>query len=111
MNWLDKFQQNKYWKDYRFKKLKLGYPKFDFPVELIDTVGTKEFLKVEIERIPLFIGTQFGIYPNPKETYKNIQQPILVAKLDKSLISGCVSGLSICSYKDDKFQEIEYFKN
>ena len=88
MSWLNRFQQNKFWKDYRFKKLNSGYPRFDFPIELIDEVEIEDFLLAEDSRIPLFVGSQFGVHPNPEETFKNTGNSILVAKLDKSLLSG-----------------------
>ncbi|AXT19803.1 hypothetical protein D7030_01430 [Flavobacteriaceae bacterium AU392] len=111
LNWVDNLYKNNFWQDIRFKKLKSGYPKFDFPEHLIDEVELEEFLLVEDNRLPLFIGSQYGIHPNPEETFKGYDRSILVAKLDKSLLSGHVSGLSICSYKGGRFYEIEFFKN
>ena len=106
-----KLSRNKNWNNYRFKRLKSGYPVFDFPQHLIDEVDMEHFILVEENRLPLFIGSQFGIHPNPKEIFKNIDESILIAKLNKSLLSGVVSGLSISLYKEGIISELEYFKN
>lgn len=111
LTWFEKFRTNDNWNHLRFKKLNTSYPTFDFIECLIDEVSIEEFLLEESNRIPLFLGSQFGVEPNPKEIFNTVQKTILVAKLDKSLLSGVVSGCSICIYKEDKFQEIEFFKN
>ncbi len=111
LKWFDGFDRNMLWNQYRFKTIKQGYPPFDFPKHLIDEVDIEQFLLEEKFRIPLFIGTQFGVNPDPKNIYLDMKEPILVARLGKSLLSGCVAGLSISCYKEGVFHEIEFFKN
>jgi hypothetical protein len=106
-----KLSSDKNWNKLRFKKLKNGYPIFKFPEHLIDDVDIEQFLLVEENRLPLFIGSQFGIHPNPNEIFKNVTKSILIAKMNKSLLSGLVSGLSISVYKEGVIRELEYFKN
>jgi hypothetical protein len=60
--WIRHFKQNPDYGHLRFKKfdkVKYGYPPFDFDESLIDIVDLETFTKVEDNRIPLFIGTQF----------------------------------------------------
>jgi hypothetical protein len=61
--WVKHLYQSKTWNSLRFKKLKTGYPQFNFLECLIDEVELKEFQRDEYQRIPLFIGCQFGIIP------------------------------------------------
>lgn len=111
LNWINSFLKNPNWKHLKFKKLKSGYPQFDFPDELVDEVDLEEFISEDNNRIPLFIGSQFGLYPNPNKIFYKTNESLLLARLDKSLLSGHVSGLSICYLKKGKLHEIEFFKN
>ena len=109
--WVKKLQNDDYWKDIRFKKLKEGYPPFTIPNHLIDEVELDEFLKYEHERIPFFIGSQFGINPRLEEIYEGNAKLKFIAVLKKSLLSGSVAGLSIYLLSGNDLQQIEYFKN
>ena len=96
--WIRHFKQNPEYGHLRFKKLdkvKYGYPPFDIDESLIDIVDLETFTKVEDNRIPLFIGTQFGLYPwfyDYAEFYKDGK---IIAILGKSVSSGHVADLRI----------------
>jgi hypothetical protein len=117
-NWLKHLKQNPEYCHLRFKKLDkgfYGYPPFDIDKTIIDEVDADTFIKIEENRIPLFIGTQFGVYPSVEEIPKFLSQDKIVAILGKSLLSGLVSGLGIYKLLSnsnfDKKIEIVYFGN
>lgn len=93
--WVKRLLMNEKYRKVRFKKLNIGYPPFHFPKELIDTVSMVEFKRNEDQRIPLFIGSQFGIFPNPEKIPWFFNSNKVVAILSKSLLSGVVYGLKI----------------
>jgi hypothetical protein len=72
----------------------VGYPLFIFSEELLDIVEENQFLSIEKNRIPLFIGSQFGVSPKKQFRY-NENEEILIAILSKSLLSEVVYGLVI----------------
>ena len=94
LKWVQRLKENVEYKNIRFKKLNVSYPLFTFSKELIDIVDNDEFLTIEKERIPLFIGSQFGLSPNIQLSY-NENKEIRVAILAKSWLSGVVYGLVI----------------
>lgn len=87
----------------KFKMLASGYPSFRFPEDLLEEVDLHDFYKAEEERLPLYIGTQFGIYPNsfPIRTFEGKK----IAILDKSQLSG--SQFSIILYEIREGQKVE----
>ncbi|HEY5124363.1 MAG TPA: hypothetical protein VIK14_11570 [Ignavibacteria bacterium] len=105
----------------RFKKLDkgfLGYPPFDIDKNLIDEVDLDTFIKNEETRIPLFIGTQFGLYPWFYEFPDFYNEDKIIAILGKSVLTGHIAGLRIIkipahsahsSYKES--DKIISFKN
>ena len=93
--WVARFLSDKNFGHMRFKRLNVGYPMFDFDDELIDTVELDKFIKVEKNRLPLFIGSQFGIHPKMVNIPGFASEDRIIAVLAKSLLSGCVAGLSI----------------
>ena len=97
--WVEQLKNSKY-KKFRFKRLKEGYrsyPRFFIPKDLLDIVELSEFVIEEENRLPLFIGTQFGIYPNKDDIKEFESYNGLFAILGKSLLSGAVAGLGIYS--------------
>ncbi len=76
----------------KFKVLKHDIPEFRLSKNSFDYVSKKDFIKNEKSRVPLFIGTQFGIFPKDyieSENFKNRK----IAILGKSLLSGTQSGI------------------
>ena len=63
--------------------------------DLVDVVPTEAFLNPEPHRLPLFIGSQFGINPRLESLPTPYVGVMTVAILGKSLLSGNVAGLSI----------------
>lgn len=94
-SWIEKFKQDPLHGHKRFKRLETGYPSFEIDDDLIDIVDLESFVKIEDDRFPLFIGTQFGIFPRVDNVPGFINGRKLVAILGKSLLSGCVAGVSL----------------
>ena len=110
LQWTQELRMHPLWKSYRFKKLNIGCPPYSFPPDLLMEVEEDQFRKQEEFVIPLFTGSQFGICPL-MEVFEDFEEPILIARLNKSLLSGCVAGLSIGIWFNGEFKEIEFFKN
>jgi hypothetical protein len=112
--WIHHWKNDPIFGNKRFKKLDRVYPSFDIDESLIDTVNMDEFLKIEEDRIPFFIGSQFGIAPG-FEIAGFFNGEKVVAILKKSLMSGMVVGLFLYKIGADetKFSnnEIARFEN
>ena len=70
----------------KYKALNSGYPNINFP-DNVEFVDDNDFIRNETDRIPLFIGTQFGIYPS-KFSDLNRLKGQKIAVIGKSLLSG-----------------------
>ena len=107
--WVDRMEEIDQFKGTRFKILRKGYngyPPFNIYLDLVDKVDLEEFLYPEERRLPLFIGTQFGVYP--KVSFPDGQK---FAVLGKSLLSGHVAGLSIYRKTKDKDEKLYWIPN
>ena len=116
--WLNHFFDDEKFGAIRFKCLDKGYPRFDFDDKLIDIVSDFDFSKIENNRIPLFIGSQFGINPRINEISDFFNGDKIIAVLGKSLLSGCVAGLSIyrinridVDFNAEESKKIIFFEN
>ncbi len=113
--WIKKFKNSQEHGQKRFKRLDEGYPPFEIDKALIDIVEMEEFIKNEEQRIPLFIGSQFGINPNIDDMPEFFNGRKLIAILSKSVLSGHVSGLTVYQIeKNEKkfnFNKVEHYKN
>ena len=77
---------------------------------MIDSVSENEFEQEESERIPFFLGTQFGIRPN-LESSLTLHENQIIAILAKSVLSGSVFWLSINRYSNGERKLIKLFEN
>ena len=73
-----------------------GYPRFTIKEIQIDEVDKNDFMKPEVDRIPLIIGSQFGFFPRLNRINGFFLEPRIIALLSKSVLSGCVASLTIC---------------
>lgn len=104
--WLRQLRGHTEFGKYRFKRLDKGfkgYPPFEFDSNILDVVNLQTFIKVEEDRIPLFVGTQFGIYPWFNDFPDFYSEERTIAVLEKSVLSGHVAGLGI--YKVNAFSK------
>jgi len=113
--WIKKFIDEPRHAQKKFKRLDKGYPPFDIDEELIEIVEFEEFVKIEENRIPLFIGTQCGINPRINNMQEFFNGRKLVAILGKSLLSRHVSGLSLYQIEVNEtsfsYNKIESYNN
>lgn len=113
--WIKNFKNDQDHGQKVFKRLNKGYPPFEIDKALIDIVEFEEFIKIEEQRIPLFIGTQFGIYPRIDDMPQLFNGEKLIAILHKSILSGGVFRLSLYQIgKNDKkfnYNKIGYYEN
>ena len=93
--WINRFQADPKYGKIRFKRLESGYPLFEIENSLIDVVEMDVFVKIEDDRIPLFVGSQFGLNPKMNQIPNFFNGRKVIAILSKSLLSGAVSGLSL----------------
>jgi hypothetical protein len=93
--WLAAFQKDDANRNKRFKILNCGYPNFVLDTVHYDIVELEVFNLIENNRLPLFIGTQFGIVPKIENLNDFFNGQKEIAILGKSVLSGAVSGLSI----------------
>lgn len=102
--WIIKFKENSIYGNKRFKMLdtiNTKYPPFEIDHDLIDKVDFSNFIKDDDNRIPFFVGSQFGISPgHPLYYFNKTENARIIAILGKSLLSGCVFGISL--YKIEK---------
>jgi hypothetical protein len=94
--WTIRYRRDPEFAKVRFKRLERGYPdKVEYPLDLMDVVEPEVFFANEANRLPFFVGSQFGLLPFNREYYKYMNDKARIAVLGKSILSGVVSGLSI----------------
>jgi hypothetical protein len=102
--WIAKFQKDSTYGNMRFKMLetlKTKYPPFEIDNTIIDKVDLSTFIKDDDNRIPFFIGSQFGLSPgHPLSYFHKTENVRIIAILGKSFLSGCVFGITL--YKIEK---------
>ena len=99
--WVDHLKTSIEFGNIRFKKLKKGYSPLVIPLELIDEVDANEFYEEETDRLPLFINTQYGIFPKEESLPGFMTNGRMIAYISKSILSGAVACLAIFIMDDD----------
>jgi hypothetical protein len=113
MLWIEQFKNDHEFIDVRFKYLESLQVKIDFDRELIEAVSMEDFIRIENKRIPLFIGSQFGLIPRMDTLTGFYNGSKFFGVLLKSMLSGHVAGLKV--YKINKGEtdckEYRFFRN
>ena len=121
--WTLNYRNDSEFSQIRFKRLKQDKYHYDFIDDWIDVVTPEDFFTHEPDRLPLFIGSQFGIWPYLNKYEKFMDRSLRIAILGKSMLSGCVSGLRVqevnlvpedperLHYTWKVIQQIRYFPN
>ena len=106
-----RFQESEYGNKYRFKLLH-KIDQLPIPEELYDIVDEATFKTIEPNRLPLFLGSQFGIYPRIHELFID-KNKRLIAVYAKSGLSGLVYGLVFYehSFPEHPGKKIMEFRN
>lgn len=116
--WIKRLEQDEQYGNIRLKILNEGFNRLNIKpnsIDIIDIVEVDEFIKIDLIRLPLFIGTQFGIYPRIESVPNFFNGEKVIAILGKSVLSGVIAGLSL--YQIDKndtdftHNKIKYFEN
>lgn len=98
-------------KDLRLKKTTSDFRVMRIDESRYDLVDKAMLAINEVNRIPLLLGSQFGVSPRPEIAFAPDYNGH-VAVLGKSMLSGVVAGLSIYEIKDQQLGEkILYIDN
>ena len=109
----ERYLSSSQWKEVSFKKL--SHSNY-FPSEgtggIIETVSPRDFRKREGNRIPLFLGNQFGIFPS-LENSLNPEGKSCFGVFHKKAMAGHISGISVFFYYPQKkrIEKIANFPN
>ena len=110
-HWLKAFDAHPTWAGTRFKFPGGNRHTFGgLPKQRIDLVNEEELLVSEPDRLPLFLGHSFGLGPRDALDLLRPKRQ-LIAIFAKSLLSGCVSGLSIYLLHEHGMEQIWFFDN
>ncbi len=113
--WIKKFKNDPQNLNIKFKSPFMGSIPFEIDEDIFDRVELEEFVKIEQNRIPLFLGSQFGIAPRINEIPDFFNGEKIIAILAKSMLSGHVSGLTIYKIYENEKQfhphKIEFYSN
>ena len=83
------------------------YLPFQVPDGIIEFVDENEFLMEEPDkRFPLFLGSQFGIFPKPQYDALFCKGAFYVI-LSKSMLSGLVNGLELVQISEGAIKTIK----
>ena len=110
--WIDQVKNDPKYGKLRFKYLKSISGRIAITDEIADCVELDEFLQIEENRIPLLMGSQFGVFPKPEEIFKDDSEERIIGILGQSMLSGCVAGMFLYVFSNNKLGEKFYtFKN
>ncbi len=99
--WESRYLEDEDYRSVGFKRLStLSEQMYRITSVKVDAVNLDHFLNLEEDRIPLLIGSQFGIFLRLNGIPGFFSEPRIVALLSKSLLSGSVAGLTICLVPD-----------
>lgn len=109
--WFQALSKDKEYGSIRLKTLTQIIINQNFSFEETWDVQMDVFLNPKDSRVPLFVGTQFGITPRlSPEQYEKLEG-CKIAILGKSQLSGHVAGLGIYEIKNGQKVRLAYFNN
>ncbi len=97
-NWIPAIRANEKFGHLRFKirSTKEGDKHTsEIDEELVDYVDVDEFNRVDVNRVPLFVATRYGILPNIDEISGFNTKTKIIAVIHKNIYSGCIYNLSL----------------
>lgn len=114
--WIKHYKNDNQFGKMRFKvRKKFSKDLIRIDWEMVDFVEDDEFVKIEPNRLPLFIGSQFGITPRIEKLDGFFNGNKFIAILAKSQLSGHVDGLLIYlileTDKEFKYRMYKRFAN
>lgn len=104
--WYFWFKKHPLLRDLRIITTKKG-PRFTLDSNRFEFVSDKVFFTPDETAIPLFLGSQFGLYPREESVPDDYEG--FVAVLGKSLLSGVVAGVGIQYFSNGKLGELQTY--
>ena len=108
--WINRFLNHPDYSGSRLKVIDTGIPRLEISDNIVDKVDLSIFIKYEPKRIPLVIGTQFGIYPNIWMMDDFFAEKRDLGILSKSLLSGNVHSLTLFHFSGN-ISELDFLSN
>ncbi len=100
--WWRAYLDDPFYGSFQLKRLKNGMPSYcDILMSMIPGVELEEFREIESDRLPLFAGSQFGIFPRLEDVFNDTKERTVVI-LNFSMLSGCMAGVSIYKTRGPK---------
>jgi len=97
-NWIPAFRANEEFGHLRFKVLSTkegDKHTSEINEELVDHVDVAEFNRIDVNRVPLFEASRYGILPNIDELPGFNTKTKIIAVIHKNIYSGCIYNLSL----------------
>jgi uracil-DNA glycosylase len=112
--WINRLKADPKWNKIRFKRLDKGHytnPSINLEHDLIDVVNFNVFVRIEENRIPLFIGPSYKVLLTLKSVYLDHPDKRTIAVLDESPLPGEYRGLIIQEYFRGHSKTLAFFRN
>lgn len=109
--WIDRLKADPVWGKIRFKRLDKGHytnPNIDLSHELIDVVNFNVFVRIEEDRLPLFLDT---LMLTARSVYIDYPERRIIAVLDPDYLRSSYRGLIIEKYFRGKEERLAFFRN
>lgn len=112
--WIDRLRADPKWSKFLFKRLDKGHyvnPNVNILHEFIDVVNFTVFVRIEEDRLPLFIGPPYKVLINLKSVYLDYPQKRTIAILEETGLPGYYRGLTIKEYFRGEKESLAFFRN
>jgi len=112
--WIDCLKADPLWGKFRFKRLHKGHyinSNISIKHELIDVVNFTVFVRIEEDRLPLFIGPSYIVKTSLKSVYLENPQRRIIAVLEESYPLENYRGLTIMEYFRGEKKPLAFFRN
>jgi len=111
---IDRLKADPEWSKYRFKRLDKGHytnPNISINNKLIDAVNFTVFVRIEEDRLPLFIGPSYIVMTSLRSVYLENPQRRIIAVLEETYPLGNYKGLTILEYFRGEEKKLAFFRN
>lgn len=112
--WIDRLKADPVWRKFRFKRLDKGHytnSAFIIKHEFIDVVNFIVFVRIEEDRLPLFIGPSYIVMTGLRSVYLENPQRRIIAVLEESSHLESYRGLTIMEYFRGEVKPLAFFRN
>lgn len=112
--WINRLKADPIWGKFRFKRLDKGHytnSAISIKHDLIDVVNFTVFVRIEEDRLPLFIGPSYIVMTSLKSAYLEYPKRRIIAVLEESYPSENYRGLTIMEYFRREEKVLAFFRN